>query len=1077
MNPSRSVKTKTLLLSVAIFLLLGWRLSAQSEDPEAIRFFEMKIRPVLAENCYKCHGEKKQKAGLRLDNLGYMLKGGSEGPVLVLGDSVKSHIFRAVEYKDPDYEMPPDGKLPDHQIADLKRWIEMGAPWPANEVIAARKPGEFSPEERSWWSFQPLMKVTPPSQISKNAMIHNEVDRFVVAKLDEAGLQQAAPAEPRELFRRLYFNLHGLPPTEEQIHSYLNDKQPDAYQRLVDDLLASPRYGMRWGQHWLDLVRYAESDGYREDGYRPHAWPYRDYVIRSFNQDKPYNQFVREQLAGDEINPGDPDILIGTAFLRNGIYEWNQADAETQRDLIIKEMPGLTGEVFLGMSIGCAECHDHKFDPILQRDYYRFKSFFSPMIWRDDIPLATAGKKKAHAQAMTAWEADSKAAKDAWDQEKIPVFESGRKKALAFFPPGVQAMAAKPDSELTPYEKQVLYLVNRRIEVEAGRALNGFKPKSKTWAAYKAFDDRKPKPLQPAFIATDVGTTAPPTKLKNRLGESIVEPGFLTILAPDDLKVLPLSDKNSTGRRTALADWITAPTNPLATRVIVNRVWQYHFGRGLSANASDFGKLGEAPSHPELLDWLTTGFIQNGWSFKWLHRQILNSATYRQSSLIKASPRANEVDPENKLLWRARPQRLDAEQIRDTLLALSGELTEKTGGPSEEGNKPVPSVFIRKERNSQDEMLSRFDAPPGFQSVAQRDATNTALQSLLMVNGEWPLQRARSMASQLFTSRQATDTDLAKLAITQIFGRQARPDEVAGGVAFLDGQAKQIEKSRPLAPPPAVRINESKWFINLAASDEPPIAFTPASDHEKILVRTPAVEYATFTLEAIVYLDSIQPDKSLRTIASRWNGQPSHKGWSLGITGEKSRFAPGQLVMELSGEDFQAALTLEVVASGLQIPPEKPYYISAILSAETLPGKTFGGHIRFLAKDLSDPAALLQETKIPHSLGGGYMDPDRALVIGGRDGQPGHLWSGGIQRLVMSNGPLTSDNTLLQRTSPGLEQLWELRSSLITETPDANFRWIIPPNTSITKNNPPKLEALSDLFHVLINSNEFLYQP
>jgi hypothetical protein len=1050
-------------------------------DPEAIRFFETKIRPVLAENCYKCHGEKKQKGGLRLDNLGYILVGGELGPSLVAGNPADSHLFKAVGYTDPDFEMPPDGKLPDDQIADIKRWIEMGAPWPAEEVIAARKPGEFTAEERGWWSFQPLKNVMPPDVSTGKAVVRNDVDRFVVAKLHDAGLEQAPEAEARELVRRLYYNLHGLPPNEEQINSYLNDTRPDAWQRLVDELLDSPRYGMRWGQHWLDLVRYAESDGYRADAYRPDAWPYRDYVIRSFNEDKPYNQFVREQLAGDEINPGDPNILIGTAFLRHGIYEWNQADAEQQRDIMVKEFAGLTGEVFLGLSIGCAECHDHKFDPILQRDYYRMKSFFEPMLWRDDIPLAKKEEIQTHAKAMAAWEAESASARTAWEIDKQAKVDDGTRKALAYFPPAVQEMKQKPAGQLTPYEKQVVYLVDRRVKVEVDRAVEGFKPKSSAWSVYKPFEERKPKPLQRAFVATDVGTVAPPTKMKTRRGESVVEPGFLTILAPGDLKIEPLSNIGSTGRRTALADWITDPANPLATRVIVNRVWQYHFGRGLSGIASDFGRLGEAPSHPELLDWLTAGFIEHNWSFKWLHRQILNSATYRQSSLVKATPRANEIDPENRLLWRARPQRLDAEQMRDTLLALSGELKPLTGGPSEDGSKPVPSILVKKQRNAPDEFLSRFDAPPGFQSVAKRDATNTALQSLLMVNGEWPMQRARAMAVEMLDKYPtASREEIASSAVAKVFGRPARDDERASGAGFLAHDEKIIANSLPKEMTPVesspALVDGSQMFPGFATAVEPTLSFHPGGDHEKIVVQSSPQEELAFSIEAVVWLDSLYQDTSVRTIASRWNGKQTDAGWSLGITGRKSKLSAGQLVMQLGGRDFQDTLVIEVVESGLKIPVKKPFYIAAVVSSEALPGQAFGGNIRFFTKDLSDPLAVLKETRVAHAIGDGYVNPERALMVGGRDGQQGHLWSGGIHRLTISNGLVSPEAILSAKQSRTPGTVISLDGNSLASTDNSRFEWVTPPRPPVV-GNPAKLEALADLFHILINSNEFLYQP
>ncbi len=1060
--------------------------AAEGPDPEALKFFETRIRPVLVEHCYNCHGSEKQKGGLRLDNLGYMLEGGEHGPVLVPGEVEKSTLFQAVSYTDPDMEMPPKGKLPDAQIADLKRWVAMGAPWPADEVIAARKPGEFTEDERRWWSFQPLQKSTPPT-VPEGPAVKNEVDRYVVKKLQDAGLAPAPEASRRELARRLYFNLHGLPPTAAQMDAWLQDSRPDAWERLVDELLASPRYGMRQAQHWLDLVRYAESDGYREDGYRPHAWPYRDYVIQSFNNDKPYNQFVREQLAGDELNPDDPSVLIGTAFLRHGIYEWNQADAEMHRDIIIKELPALTGELFLGLSVGCAECHDHKFDPILQKDYFRLRAFFEPMLWRDDLSLARPEEKAAHAAQVAAWKVESAAALAAWEDESAPAVAAGRQKGLSYFPPAVQEIAGKPAASLTPYEKQVMYLVDRRLEVEVGRALDKIKPKSAAWAVWQAQEARQPAPLPPAFVASDTGTEAPPTVLKTRRGESVVEPGFLTILAPGDVKPAPRpsgSGRGTTGRRTALADWIVDPANPLSTRVIVNRIWQNHFGRGLSGNASDFGRLGEPPTHPELLDRLTAGFVENGWRFKWLHRQILLSATWRQSSLVPPDDRTNAADPENKLLWRFRPQRMDAEQARDTLLLLSGELTDKKAGPSEEGLKPAPSIFTRKRRNTPDEFLNRFDAPAGFQSVAKRDATNTPLQSLLMVNGDWPMERARAMAVQLFNDDStAPDDVLAAGAFSQVLGRPAESTEIATAAAFLQTQQQHITAARAAAPPvedPEALMEAASIFGATAQAGERAIVFHPGTAHEKLSGRSEAIEQNGFFVEAIASLDSLYPDSSVRTLVSRWNGEQSTRGWALGVTGSKSRFGPGQLVMQLNGDDFQAALTLEVVPSGLKVPLNKPFYAAAVISPETLPGRPYGGHVRFVVRDLSETGGPVQESQIPHALGGGFVNPERALMIGGRDQQAAHVWSGTLLRLVLGNGYALPASLLPARPTRAEGSLLDVSGKdLVTSPEPAVLTWIKP--ASLAHGTPsdglPRVEALTDLFHVLINSNEFLYLP
>ncbi len=1053
-----------------------------ADSAEKMKFFETRIRPVLAENCFKCHGEEKQKAGLRLDNIAHILAGSDDGEVLVKGDATKSLLFTAISYEDADLQMPPDDKkLPANQIDDIKKWINMGAPWPENEVVEVAKPGEFTKQERSWWSFQPLKDVTPPSADPAFGTAKNDIDQFILAKLKVNGLKQAPEATPEELVRRLYFNLHGLPPSRQQLDAYLDDKSPDKYEKLVDELLASPRYGERWGQHWLDLARYAESDGYRADDYRPNAWPYRDYVIKSFNDDKPYDQFVREQLAGDEMAPDDPNVIVATGYLRSGIYEWNQADAEGQRVIIETELADVTGELFLGLSVGCAKCHDHKFDPILQKDYFRMRSFFAPLQGRDDLPLATVEEKKSHADEMAKWEEESKAAREAWEKSSESARATGRKNALKFFPPEVQEMANKPAAERTPYEKQIAYLVDRRIEVETGRSLGKLMSNSEEYKAYKPFLDKKPKNLQTAFVATDVGTEAPPTIMESRRGKTVIEPGFLSILAPDDIKVAPLTDKNSTGRRTALANWITSPENPLSTRVIVNRVWQYHFGRGLSVHTSDFGKLGEAPTHPELLDWLTRGFIENGWSMKWLHRQILGTRTYRQSSVVVSTDATNKVDPENKLLWRMRPQRLDAEQARDTLLMLGGGLQPKSGGPASDANSPVSSIYTKKQRNNPDEFLSRFDSPPGFLSVAKRETTNTPLQSLLMINGPWPLERSAAIAASLVKSNpDATPAELAEKAISTVYGRDAEPLEVKNATGFFNRQQKMIEEDRSGKTPESEPVSggsplvdATKYFGTAVGNGEQSIYFKEGTPFEKLTLKPAAEESLEFTVEAMVNIEGVYGSGAVRTLFSRWNGDATSNGWGIGVTGAKSRFEPNLLIVQAVGEDFQAAQMAEVLNSGLKIISKKPYYIAVSFVNKPLPGGTAGGHIIFRVKDLSDAGARMQVSKIPHALESAFVNPKHQLTLGGRYSTSGNDWFGAIHRASLTDG-IRKDSELPFKTAD--KPLITLSSGDFTSPGNKSFIWSTK-NQSAKTVKSSKTEALGDLFHALINSNEFLYLP
>ena len=373
---------KRLTLLCSLFLVIP-AFAAEDETRRALdKFFENEVRPILSNRCFECHGEKKQKGGLRADHIGYLKTGGDTGPALVPGKPEESPLIEAIRYKKSDFQMPPKEKLPDAEVAILEKWIQLGAPWPeavGGGVVVIE--GGFTEEQRKFWCFQPLANPKPP-QLSGN-WARTEIDRFIAQKHAELQLTPAPEADAREFVRRATMDLHGLPPTTEQLASFLSDSSPQARARFIDGLLASPHYGERWGQHWLDLVRYAESDGYNADEFRPAVWPYRDWVIKSLNEDKPYNQFVREQLAGDEIAPENPEVLIATSYLRNPVYEWNQADVRGQWDIILTDITDTTGELFLGLSFGCARCHNHKFDPILQKDYFRLRAFFAPVQWRE----------------------------------------------------------------------------------------------------------------------------------------------------------------------------------------------------------------------------------------------------------------------------------------------------------------------------------------------------------------------------------------------------------------------------------------------------------------------------------------------------------------------------------------------------------------------------------------------------------------------------------------------------------------------------------------------------------------------
>ncbi|HYF35785.1 MAG TPA: DUF1549 domain-containing protein, partial [Prosthecobacter sp.] len=838
-----------------------------------------------------------------------------------------SLLIKAVSYADPEMEMPPDGKLPDDQIAILKQWILMGAPWPEAEVAAAkaaRIPGQITDEDRAWWAFQPVKNPPVPQAASPSP-----IDAFILAKLKSEGLAPSPEATPHELVRRLYFDLTGLPPTPEEAAAFIADYttgKDRAYERLVDKLLASPRYGERWAQHWLDLARYAESEGYRLDSYRPNAWPYRDYVIQSLNDDKPYNQFVREQIAGDEIAPEDPKTAIATAFLRHTIYEYNQRDAEGQWKGIMNEVTDVTADVFMGVSVQCAQCHDHKFDPILQKDYYRLQSFLANITWPEDKPLATPEEIRAYNDRLRVWEEATKEPRAVIDSIIEPRIAKAEISAMEKFPEEVQVMWRKPKEQRTPYEEQIVQLAWRQADYERYR----FKddkikdPEATQLRDAKAklaeFDHLKPEPLLTAFIIGETGSTPRDARFTSRRAGTVeAKPGFLTILDPSDA-VIPARESGAatTGRRSVLADWLTRTDNPLTTRVIVNRIWQYHFGRGLVATPSDFGRLGDPPSHPELLDWLTTRFLEGGWKMKPLHKMIIMSAAYRQSArLTPHNPKSGFknpqlIDPENRLLWRFPPRRLDAEQARDAVLAASGELDLTMQGEGVEATKPRRTIYTRKIRNTQDAFLQSLDAPPGFSSMPTRDATTTATQSLLMINGDWPLDRARAMAARL-TASKTTDSRLIDTAYSLAFSRLPSATEKKDALAFLTAQRDLLKKQLPPPPVEVPALTDATQYFGPASISKTTKAMwmEPGSRNEKIRATTVAkdkIEGNEFAVEAVVYLDSLYPDAGVRTIASRWNNKKDDRGWAFGVTSEKSAHKPNNLILQFCGEDFQGSL-------------------------------------------------------------------------------------------------------------------------------------------------------------------------
>jgi hypothetical protein len=662
----------------------------------------------------------------------------------------------------------------------------------ATPVFAA----EFSKEDRAWWSFQTVQKPAIPAY--GKGWAKNEIDPFIARKLATQKLAPAKAANARTLIRRVTFDLTGLPPSPAEVKAFLKASiaNPNsAYATLVDRLLTSPRFGERQARFWLDLVRYADSDGYNADHPRPEAWRYRDYVINSFNADKPYDRFVREQIAGDEIDPGNREALTATMFLRHWIYEYNQRDVETQWSDILNDITDVTGDVFLAMGVQCARCHDHKFDSILQKDYFRLRAFFEPLQPREAMPLADAATRKKFAAQQHEWEEATQSIRQKLRAIEQPVLlANSTKEGFSKFNDDIKAMIRKHPSKRTGHEHQIAELSLRQIGLHPEKLPKLLKGDQKAaWEKLRAklakHDALKPKPLPTmAFVASDVGPIAPPTRIPKKSKAGIIAPGFLSIFNPADARItLPATALQSTGRRTALANWIASPKNPLTARVIVNRLWQQHFGHGLAANASDFGRLGEKPTHPELLDWLATRLVTDGWSLKKIHRLMVTSATYQMRS--DSLQNAELADPENRFLWHYPIRRLDADQIHDAALAVSGELDLKAGGAGVDLAKmPRRAVYGTVLRNKPAEMMNAFDSPDAISHAPSRNVTTTATQSLLMLNGEWMLARAVVFACRLECA-EASGAARVKLAYRLAFGRAPTARELAAALEFI-GESK-----------------------------------------------------------------------------------------------------------------------------------------------------------------------------------------------------------------------------------------------------------------------------------------------
>jgi hypothetical protein len=805
----RPTTLSCIVIASGVALQLGGaRMATASDDPGLARFefFERRVRPLLADRCYECHSASaaEPKGGLRLDTRSGMVKGGSRGPAIVPGDADQSLIVNAIRYQSEDLQMPPKAMLTADEIDAIVAWINSGAPDPRTDATATSGPNSMNREldERQRWVFQPPAEPSVPA-VKNHEWPRGDVDRFILAKLEERGLAPARDADKRTLIRRATFDLIGLPPTPEEIDAFLADESPDAFARLVDRLLASPHYGERWGRFWLDLVRYADTAGDNSDYPVPQLYKYRDWVMDALNRDMPYDEFIRQQLAGDLMPSASDDEkyakIIATGYIASARRFGSVVDDYPQH-LTIEDTIDNLGRTFLGLSINCARCHDHKFDPITSEDYYGLYGFFSSTrypwpgieldkVQRDFVPLVPPAEVAAMTRERGAKKAEFDSEVKRLESEKAAADKERREAEQA----KRGAEHAKPDDtpDLSTFDARIGD-ARKRVE-ELDKAIKDAKKRREEF-------EKSPLPFETAYAVAE-GKQIGHARMQIRgdpkkLGDEVPR-RFPKIFGG---QLLSAGERGS-GRR-ELASWIADPANPLTARVKVNRIWQHHFGHGIVPTPSDFGRQGRAATHPELLDYLARRFVESGWSVKATHRLIMLSRTYQLSSHDEELNERNAaIDPANVYLWRFNRRRLDAESIRDAMLAVSGQLDRTRGGPHPfppqtswdfTQHKPFKavyetnhrSVFLMTQRIQRHPYLATFDGPDTNASTAGRVSSTTPLQALYLMNDAFVHEQAAQFAARLLAS--ATD-DHARLELAYVlaFGRPPTGDDQSATASFL----------------------------------------------------------------------------------------------------------------------------------------------------------------------------------------------------------------------------------------------------------------------------------------------------
>ncbi len=861
----------SVLFGVTLAAVVGVAATASAQN-EPITFTDH-IRPIMERSCWNCHGEAAQLSDLDLSSREGALEGGAKGPAIVPGRAEDSRLFRMMAGLDQPF-MPMSGDPASAaELAAVRTWIDEGAHWDteavtsAADALAALENDALPPGAREYWAFQhPRQAPVPASR-----EFDHPVDRFLEATRKGAGLTAAPRADRPTLLRRAYLDLIGLPPTPAQIEEFLADTERGAWERLIDKLLDSPHYGERWGRHWMDVARYADTDGFEQDYVRPNAWRYRDYVIDAFNDDKPYNQFLREQIAGDELDFVTDETRIATGFLRSGPrVNFREKDNPERRHDYLDDVLATIGRGVLGMTVHCARCHDHKFDPILQKDYYSMQASIFGYV-EIDYPLLDRDEADAYFAAMRAIDGRQQPLRDEVDAIETPYREELRAKMIRErFPENVQAAAFKPEAERTPGEQllaaQVLTINPPRAQVAAALTPEDKARVDEMNARIAALEDQRPPTPAMAHVVTDgdyrfapdgpgddvigcpecrtppdvEGTylyeeggsayEAPPNYFLIR-GDpfspgSAMSPGFLTAATYGNPPTeIPRPDGRTSGRRLALAEWIASRDNPLTARVMVNRIWHHHFGRGIVRTLDNLGRMGDAPTHPELLDWLAVEFMDRGWSIKEMHRLLMTSEAYRMASSFPHEANA-DADPENNLLWRYRPQRIEAEILRDAIMTVSGGMDLTVGGPAvfphipadilfqsdgkgfwcgspppgrritapstgiwcEEPDRPEVwrrSVYVFRRRSLGFPFFDTFDLPDQNQTAAARNVSTVSTQALTLMNNPFVLNQAELFAERL--EREAPGDLDAQIDLAYLIALTRKPSdterEIARGLA------------------------------------------------------------------------------------------------------------------------------------------------------------------------------------------------------------------------------------------------------------------------------------------------------